>query len=64
MLFKTTFRHLNCFLSSVTTDYKDRNGLKFDVPAKITTEKLFHNFTGAFFAWVKALRNKFSIEFT
>ena len=40
LLFKTIFRHFNCFLSSVTTDNKDGNGVKLDVAAKITTEKL------------------------
>lgn len=30
MLFKTIFRHENCFLSSVTTDGKDEHELKFE----------------------------------
>ena len=28
LLFKTIFRHLGCFLSSVATDAKDGHGLK------------------------------------
>ena len=30
LLFKTIFRHENCFLSSVTTDGKDEHELKFE----------------------------------
>ena len=30
LLFKTIFRHSNCFLSSVAMDGKDENGLKLD----------------------------------
>ena len=47
LLFKTIFRHSNCFLSSVAMDGKDGHGLKLDkiwviflnfnaIPAKIT----------------------------
>lgn len=30
LLFKTIFRHENCFLSSVTTDGKDEHELRFE----------------------------------
>ena len=30
LLFKSVFRHLNCFLPSVVTDVKDRNGLNIE----------------------------------
>ena len=30
LLFKTIFRHWNCFLSSVATDGKDGHGLKLE----------------------------------
>ena len=30
LLFKTIFRHRNCFLSSFAMDGKDGNGLKLD----------------------------------
>ena len=50
LLFKTIFRHQNCFLSSVAADGKDEHGLKLEkggptltrfnaMPAKITKSK-------------------------
>ena len=50
LLFKTIFRHQNCFLSSVAADGQDEHGLKLEtfgptlaslnaMPAKITKSK-------------------------
>ena len=56
LLFKTIFRHRNCFLSSVATDGQDEHGLKLEkggptlksfnvMPAKITIMKFFISFS-------------------